>query len=264
MELYFEQVVLENFVIDFLLLYLSFDLTAEERRIKRLVVASTVGSTLAVIFPLLNLPSVLTHLFRYGTGVVICTVAFYGKKARVFRRILRFCTVFFLLTFAFGGVQTAIFQVYGEKNGVPVYELLATGGVFFLLCRAVVTKVTKKLKAKRYLYQCTVYFGKRKTECLALWDSGNTAKADGISICFMSSVRCLDLFLDEEPTGETVVTTVGGRKKIQFFTADRIDILDEKKHTIEKVPIAPSSAIIGKEYALLLGRDTLPTERKEL
>ena len=82
MTVYIEYAFLENFLLDFLLLWLALRGGKEQITVKKLCLSACIGGLYAVIYPLLRLPEILRFLSKIAVGALMCAVAF-GKLKNI-------------------------------------------------------------------------------------------------------------------------------------------------------------------------------------
>jgi len=75
MQVYVELALLENFCMDFTLLYAAKSVVKNRASKKRLAVAAALGACFAVVFPLFNLPPVWSAAIKIVSGLLICLIA---------------------------------------------------------------------------------------------------------------------------------------------------------------------------------------------
>jgi len=152
MEVIIENVILDNFTIDFMLLFLSNKFTNTPVSKVGIILASLFGTGFSLISPLIALPSVFWIVLKLVIAFVIVLLAqcsFY----KIFQRYFWFI----LLTFAFGGGMIAIFYFFGVDiyiganityfSEMPVGFIMACAVGLFIL---IITQVSRHLSAKRY------------------------------------------------------------------------------------------------------------------
>ena len=113
MVVYWEYAFLENALLDGLLLYLALKCVRARVRPAKLLFAAASGGAFAVVFPLLALPVWAAYVVKFASGVVLVLLAGSGKRAKPYCMT---AAVFFALTFAFGGLLTAVYSFFGIET----------------------------------------------------------------------------------------------------------------------------------------------------
>ena len=113
MVVYWEYAFLENALLDGLLLCLALKCVRARVRPAKLLFAAASGGAFAVVFPLLALPVWAAYVVKFASGVVLVLLAGSGKRAKPYCMTT---AVFFALTFAFGGLLTAVYSFFGIET----------------------------------------------------------------------------------------------------------------------------------------------------
>ena len=174
---YLDEVVLLNFVVDYLLLLASGRLAGEVLRRGRLALGAAVGAMYAGAACLPGLGFLLHPLCKLGAAVAAVLMGYGGS-----RRLLRLCLVFLAVSAAFGGGIFAM-QLLGSRtlaldNGVLSSPLdlklvllsaaVCYGGITLLFHRAALHSPQQELAP------AVLTLGERKVVLTALVDTGNT------------------------------------------------------------------------------------------
>ena len=108
MVVYVEYAFLENFLLDFILLYISMRASRIKTKLWRLFLSAGIGGVFAVVFPLFPLNEGGRYALKWATGFLLCFVAFGEiKGGNAWGRYALSCLFFFFSTFCFGGALTA-------------------------------------------------------------------------------------------------------------------------------------------------------------
>ena len=261
MTVYIEYVFFENFLIDGMLLYLSFRAVKIRFAWKKLLFSAFIGAVFALLFPLLSLPFFWTQFLKISVGFLLCLLAFPRiKNKNDGGRYALTCAVFFLLSFAFAGAIIALYNRFSlSENGyttaqTPLLFVLCFATAFFIFILELAKKIYKKQAVFRHIYDCAILYNKRRIAIFGFLDSGNLAKKNGTPVCFLSPEIAFELWENEllTPHGEITVQTLGGEKTLPLFAGD----LEIKKNgeifKRKGVFFAPSAHIVSREYKMLL------------
>jgi uncharacterized membrane protein len=213
-----------------------------------------------VVFPLLKVHTAASYLLKFAVGILLCLIA---KKKNGGGRVATSAILFFIFSFALGGMLLAVYSVFSSERytleGGYLVEKVPTG---FVVCGAVVfaaasvyliKKLYRRSRLKRFIYPCKVVLGEREIKAAGFLDSGNRATAKGRPLCFLSPDLVYELLGEKSMTEETTILTVSGEKKVKIFLADRIEIYCGKKaNIIEGVYCAPSVHIRARDYKIIL------------
>ncbi len=234
MQIYAEYALLENFCMDYMLLYTAKIAVKNPAGYGRLAVSSVLGACFAVLFPLIKLSGVLGTAVKIAFGFVMCAVA--GKFAK-FKGYLLFCGAFTAATFVLGGALVALFSLanisYMAGEGYLISSVPVGIPLFclFLLAAAVKALLKRFGKVSRRQVQCRIYCGEKAAVCKGFFDSGNKVYHHGAPVsvvpvyiaCKLVDISGIKSFVE--------IHTVAGNSKISVFTADKIEIDDGEKVT---------------------------------
>ena len=181
MEVYIEDVIVDNFVIDFCLLFLTGKLLKLKRNMFLLILASSIGvaSVFASIY--FSLSGFSLFAFKLIVAWFMTLVAFKEKG----KKLLLAHFSFLVLTAVMGGICFLICFSFGEvvllPNGEITYNLFLPIWAI-LLCLILIGYILFKLLAavkiknmqSGFIYETKVFSGEKEVKCNAFLDSGNT------------------------------------------------------------------------------------------
>ena len=261
MTVYVEYAFLQNFFLDGALVWLS--LKGSKTAVKRykLLTSALFGGGFAVVYPLLDLREGLGLMLKLSAGLLLCMLAFGRLKSkREWARFGVFASLFFALSFAFGGAIYAGAQFFsGEWIKIlltPACFVVLTATSLFLF-----QKIYKKRALWQHLYECKATVGEKSVSALGFLDSGNMATKDGAPVCFLSPERAYELWGEEwlfstkergQVCDEMQISTVTGVKNIPLVKGEIEIRTKEGMRQIKEVYFAVSSNMIGKEYSMIL------------
>ena len=266
MTAYIEYVIVENFLLDSMLLYLSFRALKVNFKWKSLCFSALFGAVFALVFPLLSLPFLLAYLLKFAVGFLLCLLAFprIKNKNDVGRYALT-CALFFFLSFSLAGTLFAFGGDFSfSENGyqieqTPFVFVFVSAIAFSIFVIDGVKKIYKKRTAFRHIYDCAILFGQRRVAILGFLDSGNLATVNGAPVCFLSPEIAFELWESEllSPHGEITIQTLGGEKTLPVFQGSLEIRLDKGIFTRKQVYFSPSAHIVSREYKMLLQANIL-------
>ena len=245
MQVYLELALIENFCMDFCLLYACRWLSKTAIRTRNLIISSIVGAIIAVIFPLLNLSGALAQMIKFSSAFLICATT---KKFASVKSYLKFCAIFILLTFVLGGALFAIFT-FADVNFVagqgyfisplPVGIPLFFATVVAIFCRAIAKKYKPKTSAN--LVKTIIRVGKTATVCDGFFDSGNSVYYKGCPVSVVPLALIKNLIDVRVIKQFVLVTTVAGSNRLPIIFIDGITVeYQGKNKEIKDVAIAIS------------------------
>ena len=249
MQVYIELALVENFCMDFTLLYCAKLVAKNAAGWKRISVASALGACFAVLFPLLNLPSAWSVIIKILSGFALCLVAGKFKKIKGY---VKFSAIFLAFSAALAGALIGIFslaEIAYEEGGGYILSSVPIGiplfGALLLVIAARVIK-NKFSKGSKIEVACRIYAGQFSVSLSGFFDSGNKVSYRGLPVSVIPR-GCAEKIVDIQRITEGVkIHTVAGSKIIKVFTADRLEVdFGDKTEVYKGVIIGVSHAPIS-------------------
>lgn len=252
MQVYVELALLENFCMDFTLLYCAKLVCRNRAKVLRLILVSLLGACFAVVFPLFKLQGIFAIAVKLISGAIICLIS---CKFKSFKAYFKLTAVFFAFTFVLGGALIAVFSLAGVDYslsegyvlssvpvGIPMFGVL----ILIIVARKLANKLRKCEKAE---VTVRIFSGEKSVQLKGFFDSGNKVYYFGQPVSIIS-LESAQKIIDTERIKEQVkIHTVAGSKKIKIFSADKIEILSGEKTDVIKdvkigISLAPSSGAV--------------------
>lgn len=247
MQVYVETAILENFCMDFTLLYSAKAIVKNPCGIFRLAISSALGACFAVIFPLMRLSGAVAVAVKLASGFALCAVA--GRYNSV-KGYVKFAVCFFALSFALGGLLLGIFSLadikYEEGGGFLISSVPVGIPIFLALVLASAAKKAASRIISRHAknaVDCRIYLGEYSVSCSGFYDSGNRVYYSGQPVSVIPYELAEKLIEVNGIKTFASIHTVTGNKKMAVFTADKIEIDDGEKNTFHlkvKIGVAPN------------------------
>ena len=256
MQVYVELALLENFCMDFTLLYCAKLVAKNRAHIFRLIIASVFGACFAVVFPLFRLKSVLSVIIKLLSGLIICAVA--GKFQSV-KAYIKLTALFTAFTALLGGALIGIFSLAGISYQADTGYILSSVPIGIpLFCALILIIVARKIAARLKVADktevaCTVYSGENKVSLNGFFDSGNKVYYLGQPVCVIPSTEAQKI-IDVTRIESTIkIHTVAESKKLKVFTADKLEIRKGEQVKVfkgVKIAVTPyaDKAILHPDY----------------
>lgn len=267
MQIIVEYVLLDNFLIDSLLLYLTNKIIKQPINKLGLITASMFGAGFALASPIIPLSEAWGILLKIAiAGVMVFMSNFSLKKFWV--KLLLFVG----FTFAFGGTLLAVFSFLGVTvydsmyigyiSTLPIGTLLVSAVVFACLAFKVIKSVFVSRKIFDTTCEIIISTNQKEAKLLGFIDSGNVLhNSEGKSIIvineetlknWFSPFERMQIMLDKDsflPNCESLkVSSLGGEYKIKVFDCSVI-IKGIKKESA--LGVAPSKIRYGKCNAII-------------
>lgn len=232
MTVYIEYVLIDNFVIDFILLEAAFAITLKKRKTGRLLFCAFLGAAIALTYPLVKVSAPLTVLLKICSGLLLTLLS---QRYKSVKDYLIFSAVFFMLTFALGGTIEGIFYIFDLPYGSEI--CIAT--IFIPACFIVkifigtIKIFYKKKDISSFLYRCEITLNDNTVECVGFMDTGNGLFIKDFPVCVIGKKTFLRLVKNGFPKLEYLdYKTVMGKSKMPVFAASELKIYFKKEANI--------------------------------
>lgn len=261
MTVWIEYAVVQNFITDFALLYLTNRTMRTPIVRSRLFVAAALGAAFALIFPLFSLPKMISVFVRLIFGAVLCLIGVRIKGGGNW--IARF--LFYLYAFVYGGALFGLYSLFDLSYSSLSADTLAGVALallpfFTLVCLFFVGKILRRLKKIRQDYVCALFVGTEKVRLNGLLDTGNSLLYKGCPVCLISkSVQ--DRLKNRFPIQSCMTVRTATDEGILPIFQGGIEIYSERgKNIIDRVYFAVSPQPLGGEYEVVLHPKLLEEE----
>ena len=176
MEVYIEYVILDNFVIDYIILYLTLFSLKQKISHLNLILSSIIGTLFAVFMPFITLSSIALFFIKLGVGLIM--ILFISKKELKWITLNYF--LFLSYTFLMGGLCFGlIYLLFGtiSLNGIIMYQFQMPIGLIFLVLFIYFLFIKKLVAHKRkfgtYTYAVEIYKEDKSMHLVGFLDTGN-------------------------------------------------------------------------------------------
>ena len=234
MTVYLEYAFAENFLLDLLLLLLALSCARAKLRALNLLAAAAVGGAEAIIFPILVLPVWCAYILKFLGGALIAVISVHKGSGKTY---IITTIAFFFLTFALGGLLTALYSFFGaevaEGNGfvverAPVTLVLTVAGLFAFFVIKLIPILYRRVKEQKNLYECTLFGGDRAVQWKGFADSGNLLTFCSRPVCVVSAAAIFALFGSHPAeVGRIEVNTVNGGREAPVFECSGLELKGE-------------------------------------
>ncbi len=255
MTVYIEYVLIDNFIIDYLMLKASFLLTVSSASKIRLLFCAFLGAIFALLYPLLTVNTLLLTAIKVCFGLLMVLLAgkFRNKKDFIVTAITFFC-----YTFLTGGAVIGVFNLLSIPYSSEISIALMVLPVYFIFTG--ITKVVKFLYRQKdacgYLRRVEITaFGITKLG-VGFYDTGNELY-DGdnpVIVCNKSFAKeFLGGSLKELKLKRISVNTVNTTEQNIAFNIDEIRIYNgDEPNIFKNVTLCVSKQSVGRNYDVIL------------
>ncbi len=276
MTVYVECVIIDNFSVTMLAALLSYRFLSVTVSKIRCVIASAVGTAVAVLYPLINVHAVLLALIKIALGAVLSLILFWKKC-----NVLKGAGAFVLITFFFGGVLFAVgLMVYADANKaltLPLSDfpigvvILGAIGTYFV-CKRVVMRVKRMRDSRSFVTDTEITVFSKTFRSKGFLDTGNRLydEKTGLPVVVLNLNAALQLLDSDKLSailnkrGEEIsngahyieYSTVGGKSnKILVLKPQELRLyFGQTEHRIKDVMIGISFSKFGDstDYDIIL------------
>lgn len=181
MEIVVEYALLDNFLIDMIILFVSCKLKHEKVSVARLCISSLFGAICALFMPLMTCANFLIVGIKLLIGVVMVLIA---HKCSTFKKFVVDYFIFLSTTAVFGGVGIGVlYLLFGSVTltsgfaiNSPVFMSAIYIAIFAWVCGVVasIKFFYRKKNRNQFTYEVELECKSKKVESMAYLDSGNT------------------------------------------------------------------------------------------
>lgn len=189
--IYVDELLLENFVIDYILLIVSSRITGTPAKRWRIALAAGIGGAYAAVVVLSGVSILTGVLVKLAVGVIMVLISF-GLKIRS----VKLCLTFFALSASFAGAVMAVLIfsggiAFGQVTfGALVVSFAVFYGIFYLVFRQI-----GRHQVSGHISHMVIGEGGRRVKLEALVDTGNglydPVSGRAVTICSLDAVSGL-------------------------------------------------------------------------
>lgn len=252
MHVYAEQILFENLIINYIILYATKGFTKSDTSKMRLFLAATIGSIYTLVAFIPSMVFMFKLISKIITAIILIQVAFKPKSLKVF---IRTVATFHLIAFTFAGIclsllYTAQIDSYMSEGIFYIYNFkikkLVTAAVFgWILLQLVLEYIQNKNIRIQNLISFKIKLKDKEVKVDGMVDTGNSLR-DPIS---RLPVIVVEFIAIKELFPESV------QELFEKYSENNIDILTNvpcENSDDFKFRIIPYKAL-GKQDGMLLG-----------
>lgn len=247
MTIWIEYAFLENFIVDVTLLYLTAKILKLKFILWRQALAGILGGTLALLFPLLPLPEAALLPVRFLSGGILPTIALPVKdgKTRLFSLFF-----FYLCTFCYGGFLTAVYQLFEIYPFSLQAFVLSWLPFFLLIVEHCMRKFIIKVRERKLIFECEVYYQGNEVTVKGLLDTGNELTFKGNPVCLLDRNVAREIAAQAEDY--MIIHTAAGESIAEIFRAEIRIYSEAEGNIIKGVYFAVSPVPLGGKFGIVL------------
>ena len=254
MTIYIEYVLIDNFLIDYMLLKATFFTTGIAVKKRRLFLCAFLGALVALFYPVLREYYILQTLFKIVSGILIVLLSakFKNKKAFFINALL-----FFTYTFITGGAIIGIYNLfnidYAKEFSIaimflPVYVLLK--GI-----REVFLYLYKRKNIMSLTVKTEIAYANKKLILNGFYDTGNGVYNGNSPVIFCEKeifFKLLEEKLLKAKLEKIFINTVSGKTENLAVKLDSVKIYNRDELNIYNNVTLCAINKVGDDYELIL------------
>ena len=255
MTVYIEYVLIDNFLIDYLLIKATFSTTGVTVRRGRLFLCALLGAGIALIYPLFSNYYLLQTVFKILSGLLIVALSANFKTAKSF--IIN-ALVFFSYTFITGGAIIGVYNLLGLTYDNEFTVAIIVIPVYLLI--SVFEKVVKHLYRRKdtacFNIKIEIALNKNKITLNGFYDTGNGVYDGDSPVIFCGKEIFKKLIGDNflrVKLKKIFIRTVSGFTENFAVKLDQLMIYNSDEPNIyNNVTLCAVSKSVGEGYDVIL------------
>lgn len=181
-KMYVDVILFVNFIIDYLLLNITYRFSRLKTSRGRLLIGAAIGTayTISVFFPPFRM--FLSPAIKFAVSILMIIAAFAPEKFKDFFKLL---AVFYIVTFAFSGASFSLFYFTGRGSvydgayyirDFPVSILITAFAIGYLLLVYTWDYIQNRILNDELTYSITIIIDERQAVINAILDTGNSLR----------------------------------------------------------------------------------------
>ena len=263
MTIYIDVLFLENFILNFIILYATGLISKTKVKFLKLAIGSAIGAIYVIMYYYLRNKIYSNIFIKIILSIVMLYAAFTPKS---FKEMIKIIVFFYLISFAFGGAAIATiyvmdFQKITIQNGVIIGDYTVKT-IFYgiiiafiiVICAFKLVKV--KFSKKDLICNIIIKINQKEIKTKALLDTGNLLKEPITNIPVVVVEHTLLNGIIPEEILENIENILGG---------DLSQISEKTKNEyMSRLKVIPFTSL-GKQNGMLLGikADAVIVEEEE-
>ncbi len=253
MKVVIEYVLIDNFVIDYLLLSSAYFTCGVSAKRRRIFFSALFGGVFALIFPLLNFHPVLLSVIKICTGFLLVAISYNFLS---FRNYVVVSTVFIAYTFALGGGILGLYYIFGLSIGTEtcVATVILPAYACLKALRYVVRHIYRRKDVACFTYPVELSFGEKIICGKGFLDTGNGVYDGENPVVIINKGLAKEFIGASMPKIKRIhVDTVNGGEEKVAFCIDGIKIFGENfDYASTNVTLCVSKTGFETDYEIIL------------
>lgn len=238
MEIFIEDFILQNSLINFCLLKLVELTTKSKTNLFKLILSAIIASSFSILAVLVINNVILLNIIKLICSFMMLLIAYHQTlKQFIFNFIL-----LFIYTYAFGGAIIGLFGInhYTNFGYVTSTNISLSSVCLIIISFTYIFKYASKhisflMKSNNLIYKIKLYKGNHILKINAYLDTGNLLNYNGKpvivldveSFCKLNKISLIDFYLLKSEHIKT--NTVNGCSHLKLFKLDQLKIINHHK-----------------------------------
>lgn len=263
MIVYIEYVLIDNFIIDYLMLKATFTLTGMPVKKRRLFLCAFLGAVVALIYPLMQSLGLLSTMLKVFTGLLIVLIANQYSNLKSFYIN---STIFFLHTFLTGGIILGVSSLLNINLSTEVSSAFMVVPVYLILrgLGEVVKYFFERKNVQNFIYKTRLTIFNKSLEVRGFLDTGNALTDNGKPVIVCDKrlfIKLVGQNITKVRLNKLEVITANGKSQNYAFIVDEVALyIDQKVNIFNKVTVCLSSQSLGDDFDIILHPKLLESE----
>ncbi len=265
MTVYIEYVLINNFIIDYLMLKATFATTNVKQSKGRLFLCAIFGALISCVFPLIEKHALISTAVKVLSGLLIVLISSKFKNAKSY---YLHAVLFFGYTFFCGGALLGIFNLFGIDYSkeyligvmaIPVYAVLRP-------ILSVIKYIYRRKNVISNLLDVEICAFKTSVKCRGFIDTGNSVYYEDCPVIFCEkafALKFISASIKDIKLKKISVGTVNGVKQKTAFNLSEIKIYNGEKVNIHTNVIMCVVDNVGEGYDVILHPNLLVEDNDE-
>lgn len=253
MTVYIEYVLIDNFIIDYLLLKATFATTATSVKKGRLFLCAFFGAIVALTYPLIGVNAISISI-KILCGLLMPLI---GASPNSVRQYAVNTAIFFTYTFLTGGAIIGVFTLFNIDYSAEISIALMFLPVYFLVkfVKEVITYIYRQKTVMNFTFEIELTLADKSIKARGFLDTGNDVY-DGDNPVILCGKRFAQRFIGENfykiKSKRIALNTVSGKSENFALILEGLVIyIDGKPNIFNNVTMAITNRV-GDGYDVIL------------
>lgn len=263
MIVYIEYVLIDNFIIDYLMLKATFNLTGMPVKKRRLFLCAFLGAIVALIYPIMQSLELLSTILKVCSGLLIVLIA---NQYASFKSFYINSIIFFLHTFLTGGIIFGISSLLNIQLSTEISSAFMVVPVYLILrgLGEVVKYFFARKSVQNFIYKTRLTMFGKSIKVRGFLDTGNGLTDNGAPVIVCDKklfIKLVGQNIAKVKLKKLEVITANGKSQNYAFIIDEVALyIDQKVNIFNKVTVCLSSQSLGDDFDIILHPKLLESE----